>query len=74
MQHLATALRDEDSQLEVLCLDDNPLTAQGGQALAAWVWQSPSLTQLHLCKTGIADEGAGTIYPEAHLYDQESTM
>lgn len=57
MQHLATALRDEDSQLEVLCLDDNPLTAQGGQALAAGVWQSPSLTQLHLCKTGIADEG-----------------
>ncbi len=55
-QCLATALRETDS-LEVLRLDDNPLAEQGGSALAAGVWQSQSLRELHLCNTGIGDEG-----------------
>ncbi len=57
-QCLATALRETDS-LEVLRLDDNPLAEQGGSALAAGVWQSQSLRELHLCNTGIGDEGDG---------------
>ena len=55
-QCLATALRETDS-LEVLRLDDNPLAEQGGSAVAAGVWQSQSLRELHLCNTGIGDEG-----------------
>ncbi|KAL0023690.1 hypothetical protein WJX79_002056 [Trebouxia sp. C0005] len=55
-QCLATALREAHS-LEVLRLDDNPLTEHGGSALAAGVWHSQSLRELHLCNTGIGDEG-----------------
>ncbi len=55
-QCLATALRGTDS-LEVLRLDDNPLAEQGGSAVAAGVWHSQSLRELHLCNTAIGDEG-----------------
>ncbi len=67
-QCLAAAMKETGSRLEVLCLDDNPLTAEGGNALAAGVWNSQSLRQLHLCNTGIGDAGTAVCYlTEAHV-------
>lgn len=43
--------------LEVLHLEDNDLGREAGKALAAGLWQCQALRELHLCNTGIGDEG-----------------
>ena len=54
---LGRSLKESACRLEVLHLEDNDLGPEAGKALAAGLWQCQALRQLHLCNTGIGDEG-----------------
>lgn len=68
---LATALKDADSSLQVLHLEDNLFGPEGSRALAAGLWHCHSLQELHLGNTGIGDEGLAPL-PALHVGGAES--